>query len=111
MEIRVCDPVSKVFPTVAAALNGGTVPEAITIGEDTFFFVDATERMRKHEAKHREQKRRFEPWWIPNVGPLGDLRRAIGTSRFLENYFNEHRKYGYDRNHWEIEARAAEDLP
>lgn len=107
-EFFVCGCLKKVIPEIADALNGPDAgkPVAITLGGATFYFVgEPGPALRAHEAKHREQARRCDPWWMP----IPSIRMAIGDARFLTAYIRQHRKYGYRNNPYEIEARAAED--
>jgi hypothetical protein len=89
-EILVCSYLAKRLPAAIARVNGGTTPDAVTVGGVTFLFANADdERLRRHEAVHREQQRRMG--WL-----------------FYPRYLVEHWRHGYAGNKYEVEARAAE---
>ena len=107
-EVWIKEPLAGLVAKVIARLNGGTVPDAFTIGDDTIYLVVPDDSLRRHEAVHRAQAKRFEPWWIPAFGPLRGIRESVGQTRFIIAYIAEHRRVGYGSNRYEVEARAAE---
>lgn len=105
MEIVVCPPLAHVIRDLASRFNGGIVPEAITIADVTLFLKGKpSDALVRHEAKHREQWKRFRPWWMP----LNPWRDRIAYLRFIAAYTKEHKENGYQGNKFELEALAAE---
>jgi hypothetical protein len=104
-ELIVCQPLAVVIQDIAERVNGGIIPGAITIADTTVYLNGIpSEKTRRHEAKHREQWKRFRPWWMP----LNPWRDRIAYARFLKAYTAEHKAHGYEFNKFEIEAYAAE---
>ena len=108
-EVRVCKPVARLVRAIADQTTGAP-PEAITLGTFVFLFGDPQgeelERLRRHEAVHVEQQARMAPrWarWLPK-----SARVYLGAPRFYLAYADEYDDVGYERNRFEVEARAAE---
>ncbi len=106
IKIYACSCASKCIPEIAALINGGTTPAAITIGSAEFYFVKPDDKMRRHENKHVEQQARFAPFWARPF-PLS-WRAWIGSLKFIQAYIVESDHSGYADNKFEVEARAAE---
>ena len=103
-EVYVCPALAKVVQEIARRVNGGVVPSAITLADVRIYLTSVpTDAMRRHEAKHVEQYKRFRSWWIPP--PWKD---RVAYARFLAAYYAEHRAKGYQNSRFEVEARAAE---
>jgi hypothetical protein len=63
---------------------------AVTIGHTIYYFIDPSEKLRRHEREHVLQAER------------------VGTARFWASYFAESFKRGYWNNKYEVAARHAE---
>ncbi len=101
-----CSIAAETIPELIAAVNGGTKPAAVTIGGTVVYFQAPDDRMRRHEAVHIRQHASFAPSWTKFLPER--LRAWIGAPRFFQAYQAEHAKNGYEKNKYEIEARAAE---
>lgn len=89
--VMVCSKTAEWVRRKMAALYGGTVVDAVTIGEVEFFFSNAdSPALRRHEYVHVLQFRRMGAW------------------RFWVAYAWQTLLHGYQGNRYEVEARAAE---